>query len=202
MLSLLHASPWAKQAGDIQAWLQQVVTQPLLSGGVCLREVRTMRAELEFWMPIKKLDTHSLDNLLQQHLWPGQPRPALQPRQLEGLILGFADLVLESCGRYEVLDYKSNRLGPGPEHYTTASLQTAVLEHRYDVQAAIYLLALHRLLQSRLGDRYKLQQHLGAAHFLFLRGIDQADGHLISIHPDTVWLDPLNQMFERAEKLV
>jgi exodeoxyribonuclease V beta subunit len=44
--------------------------------------------------------------------------------------------------------------------------------HRYDVQAALYLLALHRLLAVRLGDHYDPEQHLGGAVYLFLRGID------------------------------
>ncbi len=47
-----------------------------------------------------------------------------------------------------------------------------MLEHRYDVQAALYLLALHRLLRSRLGDAYVPAQQLGGALYYFLRGID------------------------------
>jgi exodeoxyribonuclease V beta subunit len=45
-------------------------------------------------------------------------------------------------------------------------------QHRYDVQAAIYLLALHRLLSVRLGDNYDPEQHLGGAVYLFLRGVN------------------------------
>ena len=44
-------------------------------------------------------------------------------------------------------------------------------EHRYDVQAALYMLALHRLLKLRLGQSYRAEQHLGGAVYLFLRGI-------------------------------
>ena len=51
-----------------------------------------------------------------------------------------------------------------------------MLEHRYDVQAALYLLALHRLLQSRLGDAYDPAQHLGGALYFFMRGIDGEAG--------------------------
>jgi exodeoxyribonuclease V beta subunit len=39
------------------------------------------------------------------------------------------------------------------------------------VQAALYLLALHRLLRARLGAAYRPAQHLGGALFLFLRGV-------------------------------
>jgi hypothetical protein len=54
-------------------------------------------------------------------------------------------------------------------------MAAGMAEHRYDIQGAIYLLALHRLLRARLGERYDPQQQLGGAVFLFLRGI--ANGH-------------------------
>ncbi|NBU50272.1 MAG: hypothetical protein EBS47_09295 [Betaproteobacteria bacterium] len=174
-----------------------MVSQALLPGGASLSGLRICRAELEFWMPLQPLQTMALDELLRRHLWAGEPRPALKPQTVEGLLMGFADLVLESAGRYQVLDYKSNRLGSSPSHYTPAALQAAVLEHRYDLQAALYLLALHRLLQQRLGPRYHLDTHLGAAHFVFLRGIDQAGGHLISVEPDAAWLLPLDELLGR-----
>jgi len=44
--------------------------------------------------------------------------------------------------------------------------------HRYDVQAALYLLALHRLLRTRMGSTYRPEKHLGGALFWFIRGID------------------------------
>jgi len=191
----LQASAWADQEASILGWLRQVVCQPLLPGGIRLCDLRILRAELEFWMPLHRMNTQALDALLTTHLWPGRDRPALRPQQIEGLMIGFADLVFESEGRYQVLDYKSNRLGAGPQHYTPESLCTAVLEHRYEVQAALYLLALHRLLQHRMGARYRMEDHLGSAHFLFLRGIDQADGHLLSITPDRAWLLPLDAQF-------
>ncbi|MEG0557396.1 MAG: hypothetical protein RR574_13165, partial [Comamonas sp.] len=75
-------------------------------------------------------------------------------------------------GRYWVLDYKTNHLGPDAGAYTPQALAHAMLAHRYDVQAALYLLALHRLLRSRLGQAYEPAQQLGGALYYFLRGID------------------------------
>lgn len=190
----LDSSAWAQHAQDIQAWLFRVVRAPLLPTGQALCELPVARAELEFWMPMQPLDTRALDSLLMQHLWPGEPRPALRPQRLEGLLMGFADLVVESQGRLEVLDHKSNRLAEGPRGYTPAALKAAVLEHRYDLQAAVYLLSLHRLLRVRLGAAYRPQSHLGCAHFLFLRGIDQPGGHLVSIPADIAWLEPLDAL--------
>ena len=51
-------------------------------------------------------------------------------------------------------------------------MATEMARHRYDVQAALYMLALHRLLQSRLGAAYRPATHLGGAVYLFVRGID------------------------------
>ncbi|MDT1818164.1 hypothetical protein FPK51_28310, partial [Acinetobacter baumannii] len=73
-------------------------------------------------------------------------------------------------GRYWVLDYKSNSLGPDDEAYHTAALEEALVAKRYDVQGMIYLLALHRLLKTRLGKAYRPEHQLGGALFLFLRG--------------------------------
>lgn len=70
------------------------------------------------------------------------------------MLMGFADLVFHHAGRYWVLDYKTNHLGQDAAAYGPGALEQAMLEHRYDVQAALYLLALHRLLQSRLGAAY------------------------------------------------
>jgi exodeoxyribonuclease V beta subunit len=70
------------------------------------------------------------------------------------MLKGFTDLVFECQGRYWVLDYKSNALGPGDAAYTQPAMAAGMAEHRYDIQGAIYLLALHRLLRARLGERY------------------------------------------------
>ena len=55
--------------------------------------------------------------------------------------MGFSDLVLQHDDRYWVVDYKSNMLGRADADYTSQALQQAMLRHRYDVQAALYLLA-------------------------------------------------------------
>ena len=90
------------------------------------------------------------------------------------MLKGFADLVFEHEGRYWVLDYKSNcaRRRRRRLHARRAGGRDG--RHRYDVQGAIYLLALHRLLRSRLGEAYDPARQLGGAIYLFLRGINAA----------------------------
>jgi ATP-dependent exoDNAse (exonuclease V) beta subunit len=49
-----------------------------------------------------------------------------------------------------VTDYKSNWLGPDIQAYDTMAMEKSIIEHRYDLQYVLYLLALHRQLRARL----------------------------------------------------
>lgn len=162
-----------EQAEALVAWLQALVNTPLpldATTTVALSELAQPKPEMEFWLPTQRLATREIDALCHAHWLPGVPRPALQTSVLHGMLMGFADLVFEHQGRYWVLDYKSNHLGNGDAAYHPHALHTAMAHHRYDVQAAVYLLALHQLLASRLGAAYKPQQHLGGAVYWFVRG--------------------------------
>ena len=108
--------------------------------------------------------------------------------------MGFADAVFAHGGRYWVLDYKSNHLGDSDVDYTPEALEGAMAAHRYDVQAAVYLLALHRLLRVRLGADYDPMQHLGGAVFFFLRGIHSATHGCYHVPPSLEVLDALDQL--------
>lgn len=179
--SRLRCSGWSEHGETLQAWLKAVTGQALPEWGLALGQLQHCRAELEFWMPLGTLQTPALDSLLRQWVLPGRDRPALRAQRVQGLLMGFADLVIEHQGRYGVLDYKSNRLGPDTQAYEPAALEQAVLDHRYDLQAVIYVIALHRLLRSRLGPRYDPQQHLGPAQFFFIRGLDHAQGGVCTL---------------------
>ena len=163
------------QAADVLQWLRAVVHQPLPPINVSLAQLGeqdALLAEMEFWLPAQRLSATRIDALCRQHILPGLPRPVLPERELHGMLMGFADLVFSHEGRYWVLDYKTNHLGVEAAGYTPDALARAMLEHRYDVQAALYLLALHRLLKSRLGDAYDPAEQLGGALYFFMRGID------------------------------
>ncbi len=153
---------------------------------------------MEFWFPSEQLNTIALDALCSKHLLDGVARPALPERELHGMLKGFADLVFEHEGRYWVLDYKSNALGAGDAAYSRAAMAGAMAAHRYDIQGAVYMLALHRLLKSRLGDAYDPGAQLGGAVFLFLRGI--ANVHTRGcylIEPELALLDGLDRLLAR-----
>ena len=184
----------AAQAAALVQWLAAVVRHPLVPLGVPLAGLAQVLPEMEFWLPAAQLPAPEIDALCQQHLLPGQPRPALPARQLHGMLMGFADLVFEHGGRYWVLDYKTNFLGHDGAAYDDQALAGAMLDHRYDVQAALYLLALHRLLQSRLGEAYDPARQLGGALYFFVRGIDGPAQGMHCVPPSLALLQALDAL--------
>lgn len=181
-------------------WIPHIVRTPLpvhtllatASNAIVLGAMNAQDtwAEMGFSLQVQSLSSSQLDGLIQQHTLVGHARQALHPRQLEGMLTGFMDLVLQFEGRYYVLDYKSNKLPA----YTPAHLQHALLAHRYDVQYALYLLALHRLLKARLPG-YNYDQHMGGALYVFLRGIDQPGAGLYADCPPEALIDALDAAF-------
>jgi len=194
----IERTSFANRKEDAQAWLRMVAATRLPPVGVALSGLALegqVLAEMEFWFPSRQLDVGGLDRLCRRRLLGGTPRPTLPERQLHGMLKGFTDLVFEFEGRYWVLDYKSNALGPGDAAYTKAAMAAGMAEHRYDIQGAIYMLAVHRLLRARLGEEYDLEQHLGGAVFLFLRGIANPATHgCYLLEPDLELLEGLDRL--------
>ncbi|KOC30129.1 exodeoxyribonuclease V subunit beta [Comamonas testosteroni] len=192
-----------EQAADVLQWLRAVVHQPLAPLGVSLSQLGqgdALLPEMEFWLPARRLSAPRIDALCRRHILAGQPRPALPERELHGMLMGFADLVFHHGGRYWVLDYKTNHLGQDGAAYTPQALEQAMLEHRYDVQAALYLLALHRLLQSRLGAAYDPREQLGGALYFFLRGLDGEAAGMHVLKPPLALLDGLEALLGDCEQ--
>jgi exodeoxyribonuclease V beta subunit len=100
--------------------------------------------------------------------------PERRQQALTGLMQGFVDLTVEADGRYWIVDYKTNDLGPQAQDYAPEALARAVRHGHYDLQYLIYLVALHRHLARTLRD-YDPARHLGGAQYLFLRGLNGTD---------------------------
>ena len=182
---------WEDQQPMLARWFEDYLNTALPFGNQSLRLAELPRqqcqAEMEFWIQSSAVSTEALDQLVQRHVLPGQPRPALRRDKLNGMLKGFIDLVLVNQDRYFVADYKSNWLGPDEHSYSKGAMAEAVLEKRYDVQMCLYLLALHRLLGARLGTDYQPSHHLGGAALLFLRGL-YSDSRGVFFQPPTVAL--------------
>ena len=169
---------WQRWIGPLSQWLPRLLRQPLpLPDGrrASLAGLARYRAELEFWFEARGVDTATLDRLVTRHTLDGDERPALAAQRVNGMLKGFIDLVFEHEGRYYVVDYKSNWLGPDAPAYTHQAMRASVLAARYDLQYALYTLALHRQLRARLPG-YDYERHIGGVAYLYLRGVDEA-GH-------------------------
>ncbi len=187
---------WGDRVALLEAWLLRLLTAPLPLPGATpsLAGLTGYQPELEFWLASHTLDSAAIDRALRSHILPGEPRPALAPAQLNGMLKGFIDLVFEHQGRYYVLDYKSNALGTDDAAYDAAAMSTAALDKRFDLQCALYLLALHRLLRARLPD-YDYDRHIGAAGSLFLRGLGGPAGGVWALRPPRALVDTLDHLF-------
>ena len=161
-----------------------------------------LQPEMEFWLPVHDAAVQRIDALVRAHIEPGWARPQLAPMQLRGMLKGYMDLVFQApgaddSGRYFVLDYKSNWLGNDDASYHPDALRAAALASRYDLQAALYGLALHRLLRTRL-PHYQPERHLGGSLTWFLRGTARPDGSVWSCPLPVALLTQLDALFDAA----
>jgi exodeoxyribonuclease V beta subunit len=84
------------------------------------------------------------------------------------MMKGFADLFFEFEGKYYLLDWKSNYLGPSNSDYTQEKIAEAMLQHQYYMQASIYADALDRYV--KLFDKRPFSECFGGAIYYFVRG--------------------------------
>ncbi len=119
---------------------------------------------------------------------------------LNGLMHGFIDLTVQSGGRFYVIDYKTNWLGPDLADYSDAGMREAVRHHRYDLQYLIYMTALHRYLGTRIPE-YDPEQHLGGVYYLFLRGMrpDAGQSGIFADRPDPTLIARLADLLDQKE---
>lgn len=111
-------------------------------------------------------------------------QPALGVQTLRGYLTGSIDAVLRlPSGRFVVVDYKTNFLGPAVADYSRDRMAEAMLHSHYPLQALLYGAVLHRYLRWRLPD-YDPDTHLGGALYLFVRGMAGPDTPSADGSPD------------------
>ncbi|HEX7670938.1 MAG TPA: exodeoxyribonuclease V subunit beta [Polyangiaceae bacterium] len=178
--------PWAP---IIARSVSDVLDTPLFDGhGFRLGDVPTERRlnELEFHLPVAdgRRDAGHANPVTQQALarafreHPSPEVPAdyadhvarLRFLPVEGFLKGYIDLVLEHEGRFYVVDYKTNFLGPTGAAYATPKLASAMTHGHYFLQYHLYALAVHRYLERRVPS-YTYETHFGGALYLFVRGM-------------------------------
>jgi exodeoxyribonuclease V beta subunit len=125
-------------------------------------------AELEFHFTLADTDTRALLALLHAHDIARDRRDFGAWPRLSGLMNGKIDLTCRIGGRAYVLDYKSNRLPA----FDDAALAHAMAASEYELQALLYVVALHRWLRLRRGAAYDYERDIGGALYLFCRGLE------------------------------
>jgi len=156
--------------------LRRMLAVPL-SPGFSLGEIPKAEclAELEFYVPARRLESAALRQLLSseaEHL-------EFSPKR--GWLKGFIDLVFRHKDRFYIADWKSNRLGTYAGAYHPAALASAMASHQYPLQYHLYTVALHRYLQQRLPG-YSYEQHFGGVFYIFLRGVEPSRPELGIVH--------------------
>lgn len=201
------SGPWRGWAGPLAHWLAGWLATPLRLDGLVPGSAplapaslapAQMQVELEFWFAAQQVDTAALDALVSRHTLGGAARAPLAAQALNGMLKGYIDWVFEHQGRWYVADHKSNWLGPRDADYGAEALRAAVLQHRYELQYVLYLLALHRLLKARLPG-YDYDRHVGGAVYLFLRGHAAPGQGLHLERPPRALIEALDAMFDGQE---
>ncbi|MCG8460609.1 MAG: PD-(D/E)XK nuclease family protein, partial [Holophagales bacterium] len=96
---------------------------------------------------------------------------ALDGATSRGFLTGFVDLVFEHGGRWFVVDWKSNYLGPTADSYGLDAMTSAMVEHHYLLQYHLYVAALDRYLAERLAG-WDYERGFGGVFYVFLRGVE------------------------------
>ena len=173
------------------------------AGGFRLADPLARLGEMEFHFPVDGFERHHLAAVLAEHGYPdpfvrpGRSGASASPPPMHGFLRGFIDLVVEHAGRWYIVDYKSNWLGPEPGDYAPDALAKAMRAGGYALQSVIYLVALHRYLAVRLPG-YEYERHVGGAFYLFVRGIDPTAGMRRGVHfdrPSVTCLHALDDCF-------
>lgn len=165
--------------------IRKVLSVPLEAGhpDFCLSRVGNQDRlnELGFYFPLKPITPKSLGALFSDAGMGKILRPfperieRLEFAPVRGFMKGFMDLVFRFDGRFYLLDWKSNYLGPRVEDYGEAQLAEAMEKDFYMLQYHIYTLALDQYLRLRLAG-YDYETHFGGVYYVFLRGVDPAKG--------------------------
>jgi exodeoxyribonuclease V beta subunit len=89
----------------------------------------------------------------------------------DGFLHGYVDLIFERAGRFHLLDWKTNWLGPIAAAYTPDTVARAMRGGFYVLQYHLYAVALRRYLRLRRPG-VEFAQQWGGVHCAFVRGAD------------------------------
>jgi exodeoxyribonuclease V beta subunit len=180
----------------VEKTLVQWLDTPLGAEGLVLSRPEARIAEMEFVYPVRQLHADAFRRLPDV---PPRYRDALgllDFATLSGYLKGFIDLVCRHGGRYYVIDYKTNWLGPDAGAYGDDALERAIAEAHYYLQYWLYVLALHRHLRVARGEHYDYDRDIGGVRYLFLRGIEAGTQGVYARKPSRALVEALDRLME------
>ncbi len=181
----------------MKMWLTDILTTPLLTTPLtaefCLQYLATDHhlSEVPFFMALADhvLAVKRIQNLFEDE---GIQMPAFNEAYSARYLTGSIDLVFYDGQQYHLADYKSNFLGTDQADYATDAIAESMSHASYWLQAALYLVALHRYLSLNLAD-YDIDRDLGSASYLYLRGMNgQAQQGVYTWRPSSEFILRLN----------
>ena len=185
------------QFSAVQQWFEQILSTPILpNNDLTLAQINEKQClkELAFYLNISShFDVTGFNRALATlHHLPSEP---LQFDDIQGMVRGTIDLVFSYQDKYYLLDYKSNFLGETLKDYDQAALKKAMLEHHYDWQYLLYVVALHRYLKTRL-PYYDYNRDFGGVVYAFLRGMNGSpQSGIFFDKPDWQLIQQLEELF-------
>jgi exodeoxyribonuclease V beta subunit len=154
--------------------------------------------ELVFDLHLGRLTSSDIGAVLADHLpaddpllgWARAFAAGQVQVDLDGMLTGSIDLVARTADGHGfwVADYKTNQLGRDSA-YGQHDLVIAMEHHDYPLQAALYLVVLHRFLRWRL-PVYEPDRHLLGAAYLFVRGMVPVPAPSPAQVPGVFWWRP------------
>lgn len=152
-------------------WLKDVLTTPIFNDFQLIAlGFQQHLVEFPFYLALsdRVLAIQRIHQLFGEY---GIVMPEFKEANSARYLKGEIDLVYFDGQQYHIADYKSNFLGTSQENYRHSAIKDSMSHASYWLQAALYLVALHRYLKVQLLD-YDMQRDLGGATYLYLRGMN------------------------------
>jgi len=133
--------------------------------------------EMEFYFPINQLSPRNLSKIFRLGSQTEELNDfsgnleKLEFRPLRGFMKGYIDLVFQHEGRFYLVDWKSNYLGPTFDDYDQIHLSQTMQIDLYTLQYHLYTLALHQYLRCQKSG-YRYEDNFGGIFYVFIRGVD------------------------------
>jgi exodeoxyribonuclease V beta subunit len=159
-------------------------------------------SEWEFLLPLGEagITGQALSNIFARHARNDDERnysldlAGLPGQALSGMLTGYIDRLVQADGRWGVVDWKSNYLGPRYADYCRSAMWRCAAGQHYLLQIHLYLVALRRYLRL-----YGSGTQVVSGSLLFLRGVlPEAGQGVLEITPPEALLNDLDGLFVSA----